>query len=216
MCSWPHSLDLSLRAKLGQAAIAEDMAREHIDLAARITEEGTHAVCHPKESPLSGQTGLLPFGVRDNEKQMLRVLRKVPREQRVTTLPTDRQRQQRPGDHGEALIVACAGTRWSRRATSQLPPWEAHSSPSTVRCTSRSLRLSQGLGKRIMGNRRDSCRAHEAGLLPRRRQTEASTAHEEAPSGNGGGFDGGDTGNRTPDLLLAKQALYQLSYVPEW
>jgi hypothetical protein len=26
---------------------------------------------------------------------------------------------------------------------------------------------------------------------------------------------GGDTGNRTPDLLLAKQALYQLSYVPE-
>ena len=25
----------------------------------------------------------------------------------------------------------------------------------------------------------------------------------------------GDTGNRTPDLLLAKQALYQLSYVPE-
>ena len=25
---------------------------------------------------------------------------------------------------------------------------------------------------------------------------------------------GGDTGNRTPDLLLAKQALYQLSYVP--
>jgi hypothetical protein len=27
---------------------------------------------------------------------------------------------------------------------------------------------------------------------------------------------GGDTGNRTPDLLLAKQALYQLSYVPEW
>src|SRR5674476_1184439 len=28
-------------------------------------------------------------------------------------------------------------------------------------------------------------------------------------------FLGGDTGNRTPDLLLAKQALYQLSYVPE-
>gem|GEM_PF-6338511 len=26
---------------------------------------------------------------------------------------------------------------------------------------------------------------------------------------------GGDTGNRTPDLLLAKQALYQLSYVPD-
>jgi hypothetical protein len=25
----------------------------------------------------------------------------------------------------------------------------------------------------------------------------------------------GDTGNRTPDLLLAKQALYQLSYVPK-
>ncbi len=32
----------------------------------------------------------------------------------------------------------------------------------------------------------------------------------------GRAFDlGGDTGNRTPDLLLAKQALYQLSYVPE-
>lgn len=31
----------------------------------------------------------------------------------------------------------------------------------------------------------------------------------------GEGFGGGDTGNRTPDLLLAKQALYQLSYVPE-
>ena len=26
---------------------------------------------------------------------------------------------------------------------------------------------------------------------------------------------GGDDGNRTHDLLLAKQALYQLSYVPE-
>lgn len=25
---------------------------------------------------------------------------------------------------------------------------------------------------------------------------------------------GGDTGNRTPDPLLAKQMLYQLSYVP--
>src|SRR5262245_12867414 len=25
----------------------------------------------------------------------------------------------------------------------------------------------------------------------------------------------GDEGNRTPDLLLAKQALYQLSYIPE-
>ena len=40
--------------------------------------------------------------------------------------------------------------------------------------------------------------------------------HEKAPPAGGGGFGGGDTGNRTPDLLLAKQALYQLSYVPEW
>ena len=31
-----------------------------------------------------------------------------------------------------------------------------------------------------------------------------------------GGWDGigGDEGTRTPDILLAKQALYQLSYVP--
>ncbi len=29
------------------------------------------------------------------------------------------------------------------------------------------------------------------------------------------GFVGGDDGNRTHDLLLAKQMLYQLSYVPE-
>jgi hypothetical protein len=26
--------------------------------------------------------------------------------------------------------------------------------------------------------------------------------------------DGGDTETRTPDILLAKQALYQLSYIP--
>ena len=33
---------------------------------------------------------------------------------------------------------------------------------------------------------------------------------------DGGGIQsGGDDGNRTHDLLLAKQALYQLSYVPE-
>ena len=31
----------------------------------------------------------------------------------------------------------------------------------------------------------------------------------------GNGTNGGDDGNRTHDLLLAKQALYQLSYVPE-
>ena len=28
------------------------------------------------------------------------------------------------------------------------------------------------------------------------------------------GFDGGDEGTRTPDLLRAKQALFQLSYAP--
>ena len=27
---------------------------------------------------------------------------------------------------------------------------------------------------------------------------------------------GGDKGSRTPDLLRARQALYQLSYVPPW
>src|SRR6185437_10610462 len=45
---------------------------------------------------------------------------------------------------------------------------------------------------------------------------ERATTRRRPPPACGGGFDGGDTGNRTPDLLLAKQALYQLSYVPEW
>ncbi len=31
----------------------------------------------------------------------------------------------------------------------------------------------------------------------------------------GGDEEGGDEGNRTPDIYLAKVALYQLSYVPE-
>ncbi len=38
-------------------------------------------------------------------------------------------------------------------------------------------------------------------------RTEAETPIEQ-------GFGGGDDGNRTHDLLLAKQMLYQLSYVP--
>ena len=58
---------------------------------------------------------------------------------------------------------------------------------------------------RELAKRFDRCRTllehgHERG--PSRRAERASDL-------------GGDTGNRTPDLLLAKQALYQLSYVPE-
>ena len=34
------------------------------------------------------------------------------------------------------------------------------------------------------------------------------------PKGEGRGESPGDEGTRTPDILLAKQALYQLSYVP--
>jgi len=33
------------------------VAREHVDFAAGITEEGAHAVGHPQEWPLARQTG---------------------------------------------------------------------------------------------------------------------------------------------------------------
>src|SRR5665647_3154366 len=48
-------------------------------------------------------------------------------------------------------------------------------------------------------------------------RTRLESGHEKGPSRRAERASdlGGDTGNRTPDLLLAKQALYQLSYVPE-
>ena len=50
-----------------------------------------------------------------------------------------------------------------------------------------------------------SCnRSNNAGLVGARDQKNGRRVHS-----------GGDDGNRTHDLLLAKQALYQLSYVPE-
>ena len=60
-----------------------------------------------------------------------------------------------------------------------------------------------------------------SGQTDRRDWESSSAAHlkvsqSRAPQRAGRASDqGGDTGNRTPDLLLAKQALYQLSYVPE-
>jgi hypothetical protein len=39
-------------------------------------------------------------------------------------------------------------------------------------------------------------------------------AQEEEKARRCGLFELGDEGTRTPDILLAKQALYQLSYVP--
>ena len=55
------------------------------------------------------------------------------------------------------------------------------------------------------------------GVLRPRCRTFLECGHERGPSRRAERASdlGGDTGNRTPDLLLAKQALYQLSYVPE-
>lgn len=54
-------------------AVAEDVEADHVDLAARVSEEGAEPGQHPVERPLPGRAGLVPVGVGDDQEEVLGV-----------------------------------------------------------------------------------------------------------------------------------------------
>ncbi len=57
--------------------VAEDVTRQDIDLATWVAEERAHPVGHPQEGPFSRSAALAPVRIRNDEEEMLDILRDV-------------------------------------------------------------------------------------------------------------------------------------------